>query len=125
MRYGRHGVRKTLAAKHPEMRVVRLRAEEEEVWRGMAAGSARSAIEQVGSCVQRVRPERKWHTGMDKHGASAVVDGAQDPFGMSVLLGSVGAGEAQDNAACSEEGAKGSVVKLASIISLERHDRPA
>jgi len=62
---------------------------------------------------------------MDEHGACAVVEGAQDPFGTSVLLGSVGAGEAQDNTACSEEGAKGSVVKLASIISLERHDRPA
>ena len=76
MRYGRHGVRKTLAAKDPDMGVVKLRPEEEEVWRGVDAGGARSAIEQVGSCVQRVRPERKWHTGMDKHGASAVVDGA-------------------------------------------------
>ena len=40
------------------------------------AGGARSAIEQVGSCVQRVRPERKWHAGMDEHSASAVIEGA-------------------------------------------------
>ena len=76
MRCGSHGVGKTLAAKDPEMGVVRLRPEEEEVWRGMAAGGARSAIEQVGSCVQRVRPERKWHTSMDENGASAVVEGS-------------------------------------------------
>ena len=75
--------------------------------------------------VESVRPERERHPSMDEHGACAVVEGAQDPFGTSVLQGSVGAGEAQDNTAYSKEGAKGSVVKLASIISLEHHDRPA
>jgi len=90
----------------------------------MAAGSARPSVEKIGGCVERVGPERERHAGMDEHGASAVIEGAQDPFGTAVLLGSVGTGETQNDVACGQEGAERGVVELATIVSLERHDRP-
>jgi hypothetical protein len=62
---------------------------------------------------------------MDEHGACAVVEGAQNPFGTTILLGGVGAGKAQNDAARGKEGAEGGVVELATIVSLEHHDRPA
>ena len=91
----------------------------------MAAGSARPSVEKIGGCVERVGPECERHAGMDEHGASAVVEGAQDPFGTAVLLGSVGTGETQNDAARGEEGAECSVVELVTVICLERQDRPA
>lgn len=122
---GGSGIWKTQAPKDTKVRVVRLGAEKEKERCGMATRCAWSAVEQVNSGVQGVRPKREWQGGVQKHGAYAIVESAEDAFGSAILLGGVGAGEAEDNAMCGEERAKNGVVELTSVVRLKRQDRPS
>lgn len=74
--------------------------------------------------MQRFDPEYRWECGMKKEGANAVVQGAQDSFGLAVLLGRIRTREAKEDAIVGVEFAEDSVVELASVVSLERPDGP-
>ena len=103
--------------------IVRLDIEQEKMGCGMASGCARPPVDQVSSGLQCVQPEAQRHGSVKKHGADAVVERSEDALGSAILLGSVGACEAQDGATRSEEGPKGMVFELLAIVGLERQDR--
>ena len=60
--------------------------------------------------------------GMEKESAYTVVESAEDALGTTVLLGGVGAGEAEDGAVGCEKSAKGGVVELFPVVGLEGED---
>ena len=60
---------------------------------------------------------------MDEHVVHSIIESAQDAFCPSILLRSVRACEAKDNAMAGEERAKRLVVKLTAVVCLERKDR--
>ena len=61
-----------------------------------------------------------WHGGVEQQSADGVVDGMKYVFGFSILLGSIGTGEAHADDAAGEEICSGSVEELGAIISLKR-----
>jgi len=56
---------------------------------------------------------------MEQQSADGVVDSAKYEFGFAILLGGVGAGEAQADAVAGEEVSSGPVEELGAIISLK------
>ena len=89
----------------------------------MAAGCARAAIQEVGSGLECIRPERGWHGSVEKRGAHTIIQCAENAVGTAVLLRCVGAGEAQHDPTRSQEGAKHLVVELTAIVGLEGENR--
>ena len=59
---------------------------------------------------------------MKKQSTYTVVNGAQNPLGLAVLLGSVWTGEAERRALNREEGAQGNVVKFSAVVRLKSYD---
>ena len=55
---------------------------------------------------------------MKKQGPHAIVDGAQDALGLTILLRRVGTSQAKDNAVLVEEAPERVVVELAPVVSL-------
>jgi hypothetical protein len=56
---------------------------------------------------------------MEQQSVDGVVDGAKYVFGFAILLGGVGAGEAQADAVAGEEVSSGPVEEFGTIISLK------
>jgi hypothetical protein len=93
-----------------------------EVGSGVAHRLRGEAVEMCGG-VQGLCPVvgRKRH--LKKEATNHVCGGANDAFGPAVLGRGVGARERQLNVVGEEEGARGVVVELATIITLEGTDR--
>jgi len=60
---------------------------------------------------------------MEEHGANGIIKGADYTFGLAVLGGCVGAGEAEVSAASGKELGGGGVKEFSAIISLNTFDR--
>jgi hypothetical protein len=105
------------------------RTEEMVVWCVLPTGATRPNVDEKSGGGEGIRRKAWWHVGMKQEGADAIVEGAdaivegaEDAFSATVLLRSVGTCETEDCAMSSEEGAKGEVIKLFSIIGLEGVD---
>ena len=59
---------------------------------------------------------------MEEKSVHALVESAERALGLAVLLARVRAGQAEHRAVASEQGADGEVVKLASVVSIEREN---
>ena len=86
------GVGETSTAENTKMIVFRVLAEQEKKGGSMNTRCARSSVDEISGCVQRIRPEGKGHGSVQKHGADAIVEGAKNAFRTAVLLRRVGAG---------------------------------
>lgn len=62
---------------------------------------------------------------MEEHGANGIIKGAKYSFGLTVLGGRVGTGEAEVGAASSKEVSGGGVQEFSAIISLNTFDGQA
>ena len=67
------GVGKALASEHTEVGVVRVLSKEEQEGCSVTTRCAGTTVQQIGSGVQRIGPERGWHGSMNKQGAHAVI----------------------------------------------------
>ena len=57
-------------------------------------GGGGTPIEEGGGCGESLSPVRRRHEGMEEHGADGVVDSAEYAFGLAILRGRIGVGEA-------------------------------
>ena len=60
---------------------------------------------------------------MEKERARTVIDGAQDAFGLAVLLAGVRVGQPEDSVVGSKKLTRGMAVELAAVVSLDREHR--
>ena len=87
---------------------------------GMVYRSRWVLVEQICGNGQGFSPVWWWHGGVEQQSADGVVDSAKYAFGFAILLGSVGAGEAQADAVAREKISCGPVEELGAVISLKR-----
>ena len=85
----------------------------------VANGRGGAAVQQVCGGCQGLSPVLGWHGRMKKHGAHTVIEGTKYTFSFTVLWGSVGTGEMEDDAVGSKQVVHGMVNKLRPVISLE------
>ena len=75
--------------------------------------------------MKRLNPIDGWQAALKKQGAHNIINGAKSALGFTILLRGVWARHAKNGTVREEERAGRGVVELATIVSLERHDRPA
>lgn len=107
------------AAKHTEVSIIRRCAEEELEGGAVLARSTRASIEKICGRGKCIWPKRWRKGGLEHESAKPVVERAQDAFGTPILLGSIGASQAQVNAMLSKERTRCRVIKLLPVVSLE------
>jgi hypothetical protein len=110
----------TEATKDSQVLVARCMAEEGVVWCGVWVGGGWANVYKIGSCVECLGPECGWHGCLEKKSSDDIIGCANGAFGLAVLLRGVGAGEAVENAIGATEGIEIRVVKLFTIVALER-----
>jgi hypothetical protein len=76
----------------------------------------------MGSGGEGVGPVRGGHRRLKKECADDVVGGAEDALSLSILLRGVGTRHAKRDTVSEEEGAGDRIVKLATIVTLDRFD---
>jgi hypothetical protein len=92
---------------------------------GVAHRLRGEAVEEMGGGVQGLCPVVGRERCLEEKAADHVGGGANDVFGPDVLERGVGAREMQLAAMSEEKGARGVVVELAAIITLQGMDRAA
>ena len=120
-RHGRgFGVAET--AENAEFIIARWNAKKQMVRRDLPGGATGTPVDEVRRRVQSFSPKGEGSCTMKKQSTYTVVNGAQNPLGLAVLLGSVWTGEAERRALNREEGAQGNVVKFSAVVRLKSYD---
>jgi hypothetical protein len=81
------------------------------------------AVEKMGSNIQGLYPLAHRKRCIKEEAIDHVIGGTDNPYGLAVLRGSVGAQESQLNAVGEKEGARGRVVELTTVVTLEGTNR--
>jgi hypothetical protein len=97
-------------------------AQEEVMGRQVAGGATGATVQQERRRVQGLRPVRRRSCTLNQQGSQTIVNRAQHAFRLAVLLGRIRAREAEGDAVVGEEGARGSRVEFAAVVSLERNN---
>ena len=74
------------------------RTEEELVRSVVLARATRVNVNEEAGGRERVRPEPRWHVGVEEQRLDTVIKRAKDALGATILLRRVGAGAAKDGA---------------------------
>jgi hypothetical protein len=109
-------------AKYAEVGIGRGGVVHGEIGSGVAHCLRGEAVEEVGGCVKGLGPVASSKRRLKEKAADHVGDGANHAFSPTVLGRCVGARETQLNATGEEERARGMVVKLATIVTLQCTD---
>jgi len=111
------------ATKHPQL-VVAWRGAEEQFMRCQGiGGTARSAIQQVRRRVEGLCLVRQRSSAVDQQGSQAIVNRAQDTFGLAILLRRVRTREAERDPVSEEVSTEGVGVILTAIVRLQSNER--
>ena len=78
-----------------------------------------ASIKRIRGCSKPLGPVGERHGSMDEEGADGVVDGAKHTLSFAILLGSVRARMAKQNAATGQEGRHGIIDELGAIVGLK------
>jgi len=73
----------------------------------------------VSGSGESIGPVGGRHGSLEEEGASDIVGTANHALSFSVLLRSIGAGHAKGNTFVEKEGARGGVVKLTTVVTLQ------
>ena len=106
-------------AKYTEQHVIRWCAEKKVMWGERACAGAWSSVEEICHGGERLCPEHSRDTRVKEQRAHTIIESAKDVLSFPILLGCVGAGEAQRDAVRSKERTQSVVVELPAIISLK------
>jgi hypothetical protein len=79
------GVGITRAPKDSKVIVSRRGTEKSVVWRRSGTGNGRKTVEEVGGCVQALRPEVSRERRLKQKGAHGAVSGADHVFCLAIL----------------------------------------
>ena len=90
-----------------------------ELVRNFVANRRGALIKHISGCSKCLGPEGRRHGSMDEKGADGVVDGVKHTLSFAILLGSVGARMAKQNAATRQEGRHGVIDELDAIVGLK------
>ena len=114
-RHGRgFGVAET--AENAEFIIARGNTKKQMVRRDLPGGATGTPVDEVRRRVQSFSPKGEGSCTVKKQSTYTVVNGAQNPLGLAVLLGSVWTGEAERRALNREEGAQGNVVIFSAVV---------
>jgi hypothetical protein len=83
-----------------------------------AKGFGGEAIDDEGGSGKSINPVGRGHGGLEKKSANDIVDGAKHAFGFAILLRGVRAGHPKGDTFGKKESARGSIIKLATIVTL-------
>jgi hypothetical protein len=119
------GVRITRTTEDTEVIIGGRSTEESVVWSGSRRGSRREAVEEVGGGVKALGPEARGQRSLEEKSAHDIVGGTNHALGLAVLGGSVRTRHAQLNTAREKERARGVVVELTPVITLDGLDGEA
>jgi hypothetical protein len=119
------GVGVTRTPEDSKVIVPRRDTEKSVVWRESGAGSGRKTIEEVGGGVQALSPETSRKRRLEQKGAHGVVCGANHALSLAILRGGIRARHAQLDTVREEEGMRGGVIKLTTIVTLDGLDGEA
>ena len=111
------------ATKHPQLVVAWRGSEEQFMRRQGPGGTARPAIQQVRRRVEGLCPVRRRSSAVDQQSSQAIVNRAQDTFGLAILLRRVRAREAERDPVSEEVSTEGVGVILTAIIRLQSNER--
>jgi hypothetical protein len=79
-------------AEHTKVVIIRRCVEEELMGSEWFSCGAGSPVEEVCGCGEHYSPVHGRHRGLEQKRTNTIIEGAQDPLGLHVLLGSVGTG---------------------------------
>ena len=123
MRGNSRSVRVAGTAEHAKVVVGGGCAIQGEVGSRVAHRLGGKTVEKVGGGVQGLCPVAGRERRLEEEAAEHISGGADHAFGSAVLCRGVGARETQLDAMSEEEGARGVVIELAAIVTLQSTDR--
>ena len=110
------------APKYTKMLIRGCGAEESEVGSGSVAGLRGKAVQEVRGGVESLSPVASWKGSLEQQRAHDIVGGADHALSLAVLGGGVGTRHPELDAVGEKEGARGGVVELAAVITLDSFD---
>jgi hypothetical protein len=120
MRSSGSNVRVTSTPEDTKMIVAR-RGTEKNMVRSQSRGSSGGkTIEQVGDSVEALGPEARRQRGLDQKGAHDVVRGPNHVLSLAILERGIQTRHVQLDTSREEEGMRGVIVELTSIVTLNR-----
>jgi hypothetical protein len=98
---------------------------EGEVWTGRADRLGGEAVQQICGGVEPFYPVASRNRSLKEQGTQHIIDGANDAFGFTILRRSVGTRHPQKDPFGGEECARGGIVELTAIVTLDGFDGAA
>jgi hypothetical protein len=98
---------------------------EGEVWTGCADRLGGEAVQQICGGVEPFYPVASRNRSLKKQGTQHIIDGANNAFGFTILRRSIGTRHPQKDPFGGEECARGGVIELMAIVTLNGFDGAA
>ena len=115
------GVGVVETAENAEFIIARGNTKKQMVRRDLPGGATGTPVDEVRRRVQSFSPKGEGSCTVKKQSTYTVVNGAQNPLCLAILLGSVWTGEAERRA-LSREGVQGNVVIFSAVVGLKSDD---
>ena len=88
------------------------------MWCKVPASTSRTNVDEERGGGESIRPKPGWDTGMEKKNAHTIIEGPKDPFGATILLRGIRAGETKNRAVCGKEGANSELLPIVCLQSM-------
>jgi hypothetical protein len=118
-------VRVASAPEDTEVSVGRRGTEESVVWSRSRRGCGRKTVKKVGGGVKALCPEARGQGGLDQKSAHDIVRGPNHALSLAVLWRGVRTRHTQLNTSGEKEGARGVVIELTPVVTLDGLDGEA
>jgi len=89
------------------------------MWFKVPTSTSWTDVDEERGGGESIRPKLGWDIGVEKKSTHAIIEGAKNPFGATILLRGIRVGEIKNRVMCGEEGANPDVVELLPVVSLQ------
>jgi hypothetical protein len=106
----------------PKVRIGGSSAKEGKVERGCRDCFGGKEVEEIGGGVKALNPVAGWERRMEQQGVHDIIGGVNHALDLVILRGGVGARYPKLDVVGEEEGVRGGVVELSSVVALDTTD---